>query len=36
MMADIMETEPDATPLQEPLTEMFDLANAGTGQSSEA
>ncbi len=26
MMADIMETAPDATPRQEPLTEMFDLA----------
>ncbi len=28
MMADIMETEPDATPLQEPLGEMFDLSRA--------
>jgi L-rhamnose mutarotase len=28
MMADIMETEADATPVQQPLTEMFDLARA--------
>ena len=26
MMADIMETEADATPVQQPLSEMFDLA----------
>ncbi len=31
MMADIMETEPDATPLQKALAEMFVLTSGGSG-----